>query len=185
MAKVNHVRELRSNALDKQSEKEKRSSVYTTEVINQIIKAQASGGAPDMSPFWHGQTDYRDSGITFEYTDWEKNELEKCAEDCLYFVRHYCKFLNDKGRTLVNLRPYQERLLNLLSAEKYDEVSDTVIPANKEIIMMQSRQTGKCVSMLTDISVADDYPLENLSDYTFGSYIKKQWNRMLNTLFHR
>lgn len=38
MAKVNHIRELRSNALDKQSEREKRSNVYTTEKINQIVK---------------------------------------------------------------------------------------------------------------------------------------------------
>jgi hypothetical protein len=92
-----------------------------------------------MDPFWHGITDYRDSGIAFEYTDWELQELEKCANDCIYFVENYCKFLNDKGRTLVQLRPYQERLLNLLSSEKYDPVSDTIIPANHEIIMMQSR----------------------------------------------
>lgn len=184
MAKVNHIRELRSNALDKQSEREKRSNVYTTEKINQIIKDQSNGGAPDMEPFWHGQTDYRDAGITFEYTDWERNELDKCANDCLYFVKHYCKFLNDKGRTLVTLRPYQERLLKLLSAEKYDEVSDTVIPVNKEIVMMQSRQTGKCVSMLTDIKVSDKTALD-LSEYTFRAYIKKKWNKFIKNLFHR
>ncbi len=30
--------------------------------------------------------------------------------DCLYFVKHYAKFKNDKGHTLVKLREYQEQL---------------------------------------------------------------------------
>jgi hypothetical protein len=38
MAKINHSREIRSNALDKQSEKEKRSKVYNSETIQKIIK---------------------------------------------------------------------------------------------------------------------------------------------------
>lgn len=131
-----------------------------------------------MDPFWHGQTDYRDQGIAFEYTDWELSELEKCANDCIYFVSNYCKFLNDKGRSLVQLRDYQKRLLNLLSAEKYDPVSDTIIPANHEIIMMQSRQTGKCVTMDTEISFNTPPDLSNLKNYSLWNYIKKQWKKI-------
>lgn len=177
MAKVRNTRDIRSNSLDKQAEKEKRSKIYTTERITQILKEQSSGGAPDMDPFWHGQTDYRDQGIAFEYTDKELLELERCANDCLYFVRNYVKFLNDKGRTLVTLRDYQERLLNLLSDEVYDEVSDTIIPKNHEVIIMQSRQTGKCVTGDTEIEIGDDY-YPDFDKLTFKNYIKKIWKKL-------
>lgn len=65
------------------------------------------GNSADMNPFFHGDVDYRDAGVPFEYTDWEKEELEKCSTDIIYFATHYAKFLNDKGRTLVKLRDYQ------------------------------------------------------------------------------
>ena len=177
MAKVRNTRDIRSNSLDKQAEKEKRSKIYTSERIEQILKEQQSGGAPDMDPFWHGQTDYRDSGIAFEYTDEELLELEKCANDCLYFVRNYAKFLNDKGRTTVKLRDYQERLLNLLSEEVYDEVSDTIIPKNHEIIVMQSRQTGKCVTGDTEIEIGESY-YPDYNKLTFKDYIKRKWKKL-------
>lgn len=171
MAKVRNARDVRTNSLDKQAEKEKRSKIYTTECIEQIVKEQSSGGAPDMDPFWHGQTDYRDSGIAFEYTDKELLELQRCSDDCLYFVSNYAKFLNDKGRTTVQLRDYQKNLLSLMSEEKYDEVSDTIIPANHEIVIMQSRQTGKCVTGDTIIEIGDEYNID-YSKLTFKSYIK-------------
>jgi hypothetical protein len=100
-----------------------------------------------LNPFWHGQINYRDSGVIFEYTDWEKHELEKCADDCLYFAEHYAKFKNDKGHTLVKLRDYQKRLLRLFSEEEYDPVSETVIPKNSRAILLQSRQTGKTTTV--------------------------------------
>lgn len=171
MAKVRNVSDVRGNSLDKQAEKEKRSKVYTTERIQQIVKDQQAGGAPDMNPFWHGQTDYRDQGVAFEYTDEELLELDRCANDCIYFVTNYAKFLNDKGRTTVKLRDYQIRLLKLLSEEKYDETSDTIIPANHEIIVMQSRQTGKCVTGDTIINI--DYT-PDFSKLTFKSWIKNK-----------
>lgn len=38
MAKVRNARDVRTNSLDKQAEKEKRSKIYTTERIEQIVK---------------------------------------------------------------------------------------------------------------------------------------------------
>ena len=113
MARIRRQYDIRSNALDKQSEKEKRSKIYTSEIIEEILKDKT--GKQDLNPFWHGQINYRDSGVIFEYTDWEKHELEKCAEDCFYFAEHYAKFNNDKGHTLVKLRDFQKRLLTLFS----------------------------------------------------------------------
>lgn len=48
------IRNIRTNALDKQSEGKKRSKIYSTEKIEQILKAIKSGGEPDMDPFFHG-----------------------------------------------------------------------------------------------------------------------------------
>lgn len=145
MARLRKQYDIRSNALDKMSEKEKRSKIYTTEIIDEIIKDKT--GKQDLNPFWHGQIHYRDAGVIFEYTDWEKHELEKCAEDCLYFAEHYAKFKNDKGHTLVKLRDYQKRLLKLFSEEEYDPVSETVIPKNSRAILLQSRQSGKTTTV--------------------------------------
>lgn len=177
MAKLAQPKDIKNNRLDKQAEREKRSKVYNTEIINQIIKDQASGGEPDMSPFWHGQTDYRDQGVAYEYTDHELAELEKCANDAIYFIENYCKFLNDKGRTTVKLRDYQKRLIGIMSAEKYDEVSDTIIPKNPRVVVMQSRQTGKCVTGDTLIYVPDNIILD-YSQLTFSSYIKRKWKQL-------
>lgn len=177
MGRSSQVKDIKQNRLDKQSEKEKRSKVYTTERIEQIIKDQATGGSPDMDPFFHGLTDYRDQGIAFEYTDHELAELEKCSNDCIYFVENYCKFLNDKGVTLVKLRDYQKRLLNLMSAEKYDEVSDSIIPENRRIVVMQSRQTGKCVTGDTLVDILEELDYSKL---TFKYYIKTKWVQFQN-----
>lgn len=141
MARVRKSTDIRSNALDKQTEKEKRQKVYSTEVINNILKDKT--GKQDLNPFWHGQMQYRDAGIIFDYTDEERNVLEHCSMDCLYFVKHYAKFKNDKGHTLVKLREYQERLIHLYGSEKWDTVSETIVPAYPKIIVMSSRQSGK------------------------------------------
>ena len=53
MARVRKSTDIRSNALDKQTEKEKRQKVYSTEVINNILKDKT--GKQDLNPFWHGQ----------------------------------------------------------------------------------------------------------------------------------
>lgn len=180
MAKLNQVRDVRNNTLDKQAEKEKRSKVYTTERINQIVIDQAAGGEPDMNPFFHGQTDYRDAGIAFEYTEWEKMELIKCANDAVYFVENYCQFLNNKGRTTVKLRDYQKRLLNILTDEVYNEELDIVMPKNRRIVVMQSRQTGKCVTGDTIVDVLEG----ELSDdkLSFTQWLKEKWKMFISKL---
>lgn len=176
MAKLNHIRDIRTNNIDKQSEKGKRSKVYTSERIEQILKDQATGGVPDMDPFFHGQTDYRDAGVAFEYTDHEMLELQKCSEDSIYFVEHYCKFLNDKGRTLIKLRDYQTRLISTMAEEVYDEVSDTLIPKNRRLIVMQSRQTGKCVTADTLVDVTSG--TLDFSRMTFRYWFKSLWDKI-------
>ena len=137
------IRDIRANALDKQSESVKMSTVYTTAKINQILDDIKKGKKPDLNPFYHGKKDLRDSGITFERTQEEDDEYKKCAMDCIYFVSRYVKFRNDKGFTLVKLRDYQEEVIHLFSDEIWDEELQDVRMKNRRVILLQARQTAK------------------------------------------
>lgn len=143
MPKVRQTLDIHNNVMDKQAEVQKKSVVYSTERINKIIEDIQNGGKPDTIPFFHGEQLYRDSGIIFEYTDEELEELDKCSVDANYFIETYCKFLNKNGRTLVQLREYQKRLIRAMSAESWSEEEDTIVPEHPHCILLQSRQTGK------------------------------------------
>lgn len=147
--RVSTIRDIRANALDKASESNKMSKVYTTIRINQILDDIKKGKKPDLDPFYHGKKDLRDSGITFEKTEEEEQEYQKCAMDIIYFVSNYVKFKNDKGFTLVKLRDYQEKFLHMLGDEIWDDNLQDVRMKNRRCISMQSRQTGKSTSVVS------------------------------------
>jgi len=134
-----------------------------------------NGGKPDTTPFFTGKADWRDNGIIFEYTDQELEELAKCAADCEYFVANYCKFLTKNGRQLVKLRDYQSRILKVMGGEHWDPKEETMMPDHPEIVMMQARQTAKCLvanSYITiDETASDKIIKENKDKYDFWNFI--------------
>lgn len=132
-----------TNYMDMEFESQKRSKVYTTEIINQILKDIKKGKKADMNPFFHGKIEWRNADIVFEYTAKEYEEIQKCTDDPLYFIETYCAFLTDYGRKTVQLRDYQKNAVHLICDEVYDEKLDIVIPKNRRVIFLQSRQTGK------------------------------------------
>lgn len=157
--------EKRYNKLDKLAEGEKLQTVYSTEKVEKIIKDMGKGLQVDMSPFFHGDTRYKDAGLLYNYTEHELEELQKCADDCLYYVKNYCKFLNDKGRTLVQLRDYQEQYIQMLGEQEYDEEIGESIPKNRRIITMMARQSSKClVPTCTMHSIDKDVSFLELDD---------------------
>ena len=149
---TSEMRDDKSNYLDKQLEAEKRSKVYSTEIINKLLSDDYDGKG-DMMPFFHGKTEWRNADITFEYTAEEWQELQKCAEEPLYFVEKYCTFLTDSGRRTVQLRDYQQETIHLICDEVYDEKIDMFRPKNPKVVMMMSRQTGKCFSMTNHVNL--------------------------------
>lgn len=149
---TSEMRDDKSNYLDKQLEAEKRSKVYSTEIINKLLSDDYDGKG-DMMPFFHGKTEWRNADITFEYTAEEWQELQKCAEEPLYFVEKYCTFLTDSGRRTVQLREYQQETIHLICDEVYDEKIDMFRPKNPKVVMMMSRQTGKCFSMTNHVNL--------------------------------
>lgn len=164
------IRDIRANALDKASESNKMSKVYTTEKINQILEDIKKGKKPDLDPFYHGKKDLRDTGITFQRTPEEDEEYKKCAMDIIYFVSRHAQFKTRAGYTLVTLRDYQEDTLHMLGDEVWDEELQDIRLANRRIILMQSRQSAKCFTMDTELSVEDTQKSFNYSQINKKKY---------------
>lgn len=146
---ANILRDDRFNYIDKELSKELKQNVYTTEIIDKLLK-QYEDGDPDvdMRPFFHGDITLRNADLTFEYTEEEWAEKERC-EDALYFIEHYCKFKTDTGRKIVKLRQYQKELCHILGDEHWDEELGMLVPDNRHVILMQSRQTGKTTTTVS------------------------------------
>lgn len=152
MPKVRQQFDIHSNVLDKQAELEKRSKVYSTEKIKDITSNVLNGGKADTTPFFHGSPDWRDSGVIFEYTDEELEIMDKCSNDCIWFVENYAKFLNKKGRTTVKLYDFQKENLKTLSGEHWDPEEDVIMPDNPMVCLLQSRQTSKTTTISSYIA---------------------------------
>lgn len=66
-----------------------------------------------------------------EYTPDQIRELRRCAEDVVYFVKHYCKIQHPvKGEIPFALYPYQEHMLRTFAGERLT-------------VVLSARQTGK------------------------------------------
>lgn len=152
MPKVRQQFDIHSNVLDKQAELEKRSKVYSTEKIKDLTSNVLNGGKADTTPFFHGSPDWRDSGVIFEYTDEELEIMDKCSNDCIWFVENYAKFLNKKGRTTVKLYDFQKENLKTLSGEHWDPEEDVIMPDNPMVCLLQSRQTSKTTTISSYIA---------------------------------
>lgn len=81
------------------------------------------------------------------------SELEKCANDPLYFLRNYVRMTTPKGFDFVDSRPYQDEFIQLLSDDSIENV-----------ISMQPRQSSK--STTTSVKLAHLYCFKK--DLTIG-----------------
>ena len=129
------------------------SRLYTTEIINSLRNDISEGFEVDMSPFFDGDYELRNERITFRMTPEEEEEYEKCFMGAMYFIEKYCKFMTDNGRRIVKLRDYQKDIIHLVTDQHYDPELDEMIPDNKNVIIMASRQVGKCYSADTQIVI--------------------------------
>lgn len=152
MPRVRQQFDIHSNVIDKQAELQKKSNIYSTEKIDIILKDLRDDGKPDTTPFFHGSSDWRDAGVIFDYTTEEMEIIERCSNDCPWFVENYAKFLNKKGRTTVKLYDFQRENLEIMSAERWDPDEEVVVPVNPDIILMQSRQTSKTTTVASYIA---------------------------------
>lgn len=128
-------------------------TIWTTKSVEETIAKYRSGQDVDLSFFHERNTSLKGKDVSFQLTPDEKDEFLRCSMDISYFVGKYCKFLTDKGQTTVQLHKYQKDILSIVGEEVFDEELEDFAPAARNFILMAARQTGKCFSPLTKITL--------------------------------
>lgn len=111
-------------------------SIWTSIKIQQLLD-DFENGVIDIktiknSPFKDNDPVWRKSNIVFEYTPEEFDEIKKCKADPLYFANTYAHVMTDDGVLQVELRDYQEEIIQAFKANRFN-------------CLMASRQIGKTV----------------------------------------
>lgn len=107
--------------------------IWTSEKVDKILQAMEDGYQPTEHPFYEGDPNYKKGNIVFEYTDWEYEEIKKCAKDIVHFANTYCQVMTDEGYMKIELRPYQERVLRSYQDNRWN-------------IFLAPRQVGKTIT---------------------------------------
>ena len=126
-------------------EKRKHRRVYSTALINELIKERQQGYDIPYDAFFQRDLDLRAPNVTFMMTDEEVEEYQKCYDSALYYVENYCKFMTDHGMNTVELRDFQKNVVKTVTDEVYIEDLEDYGPKNRNVIWMAARQSGKCL----------------------------------------
>lgn len=86
------------------------------------------------------------------FTKWQADEFEHCANDFEYFARTYVKIQNvDKGMIPFNIRPYQQRMANLVINNRF-----TIFNAPRQALHIEEDiPTPTGFSKMKDLRVGD------------------------------
>jgi hypothetical protein len=131
-------KKLKSNIYksDRNDEEKNKNRIWTTEEVNNLIHLiRDKGYNPKNHPFFEGNPNWKAPGINYEYTEEEFIECIKCSRDVVYFANNYAYSMTDEGVRQLNLRDYQEDVL-----ETYQNY--------QHIVFLSSRQMGKCIDGL-------------------------------------
>jgi len=123
------------------------STIWTTKRINGILEKLRYGEEIDNSFFHEKDFELRGQNIFFQLTHEEEGEFNRCSQDIGYFVENYCQFLTDEGRITVELREFQEDILNTLGEETWIEKINDFGPIVRNYILMAARQVGKTTTI--------------------------------------
>ena len=161
--------------------------IYSTSLINQLIDDHNKGYEIPYDAFYQRDLNLKASNIVFEMTPEEYEEYNKCYEDPLYYISHYCKFLTQDDYQLVKLRPYQERVIKIVTEEKFIDAScETLGPKNRNVIWLSARQSGKCCFYNSLISIANRSKKSCLStSYPKKISIGNKYNKAKQDIIYR
>jgi predicted DNA-binding antitoxin AbrB/MazE fold protein len=90
---------------------------------------------------------YDENGVikpnqTRNLTEEQVIEILRCKQDIKYFANNYYKVISDAGEHVINLREFQERLLEHFVG-------------NRHKVVMSGRQSGKCVQSQQYVEILD------------------------------
>ena len=136
-----------SDARKKQEEDKRKSRrVYSTALIDELIKERNMGYDIPYDAFFMRDLDLRAPNVTFKMTDEEMEEYQRCYDDAGYYVENYCKFMTDRGLKVVELRDFQKNVVKTVTDEVYIPSLGEWGPKNRNVIWMAARHSGKCCS---------------------------------------
>lgn len=121
--------------------------VWNSVLVQQTLEKLRMGIQTDLSCFHYGNIELKAGNLLYQLTADEIDEFHKCSQDIVYFVQKYCRFLTDAGRKTVKLREYQKNILRSLAEEKWSDNVQEMVPLVRNLIMMQSRQSGKTTTI--------------------------------------
>ena len=120
--------------------------ILTTEIIKDIEERENLGKIlKRYEKLWfNNQRGIRKANAIFAMTEFEFEEYVKCKINIHYFAEHYCQIKREDGTIgPMKLRDYQKDIIDLYTK-------------NPRSILMASRQTGKCITFITDIIVVSE-----------------------------
>jgi hypothetical protein len=118
------------------TKEEKSSNFWSSAKIEKLVYDAEENGIDykDVdNPFHENDPELRKGNILFEYTEWELEEIKKCAEDVVYFADNYCHVMTDEGIRQISLRDYQIQILN-----QYQH--------HRKNVFVSPRQSGKTIT---------------------------------------
>lgn len=122
-------------------ELEEKNNVWNSEKIAEVAEKIKLGIEVRNSPFFiKNRYEWRKGNIVYEYSKNELDTLSYCSEDILNFADNFTYLLTENGYTKITPRPYQRKILKAYELEK-------------NVIILSSRQVGKCVDFFTKITV--------------------------------
>jgi hypothetical protein len=108
-----------------------------------------------------GNTSIKRSNVPVNWTEERVKEYVKCAEDPLYFCEKYIKVVHvDRGFVPLEMYNYQKEIL--------DKITN-----NRRVVVVTSRQAGKCVFINTSIRVRNKITGEVI-ETTIGDFYEMQ-----------
>ena len=126
-----------------------------------------------MDPINDGKSYYRDNinlkrlGVKYEFEQWQLDEIDKCAEDPIYFIRNYMKIISlDEGLVYFDMHDYQEEMVNAFKDNRFT-------------IVRIGRQSGKCLELNTNIRVKSKITGE-IKTISIGEFYEQQLRRKIN-----
>jgi len=119
--------------------KEAEKVIWTTSVINKALEAIEQGKPLKASPFYMKNTKLLKPELVYKRTKEEIEDYIHCKQDPVYFASK-CYLMTPEGLQPCVLRDYQIDYLHHLQKNRFS-------------ILLAARQSGKTLSMLTNINI--------------------------------
>ncbi|MBR4590262.1 MAG: terminase family protein [Bacteroidaceae bacterium] len=122
----------KSSGYELEVKKQEMNDIWNTKRVNEALDAIDNGIPLKSSPFFMKNVNLRKPNLVYDYTQYELDEITKCANDICYFADTYCKVMTDDGVQKIKLRDYQRAML-----KHYQN--------NRFAICLAARQVGKTI----------------------------------------